>query len=166
MAQVPFVLYDTAPFGTSAGVTHTLFQVAQGADATHTRQFTNMRASGQLPQNESMVIRSIHAILWDEIAEADVPAIWDGSYMELTISDENIFRIPLKFFASHNGFSGVLNQAAAANRSLVGLNGMGFSLMPEIKLIGGNAFRVDVYQQELLSAAENMWICLEGVLDR
>lgn len=166
MADVPFMLYDSIVFANATNTTHTLFQVAQGADSTHTRQFTNMRASGQLPQNEKLVVRAIHAILWNTVPKADLADIWDGNTLELVLSDENIFRMPLKVFSSQNAYGGAIQEATATDLTFIGLQGMGYTVKPEITIMGGDSFRVDVFQQNAVAVAENMWIALEGVLTR
>lgn len=166
MATYPFWLYDTAPFSTVANTTHTLFQIPQGGDSTHTKQFTNMRASAALPQNEKMVIRAIHAIIWDEVPEADLHDVWDGSYLEMTISDELLFRVPLVMCASMNAWGGSTNETAGAGLGAIGKMGSGLLLNPSIELIGGDSFKVEVFQQEVMTAQENIWIVLEGILNR
>lgn len=166
MPPVPFWLYDTVVFDTTADVTHTLFQVAQGADALHTKQFTNNRSAGQLPQNESMVIKAVHASVWGEVVEADLPLLFEGNYLVLTLSDETIFQVPLLMCASHNSYGGSIRQTVAANNVAIGLMGKGLMLNPTVDLVGGDSFKIEVFQDNALSAAENMWITLEGVLTR
>lgn len=166
MADNAFWLFDTVPFGTAVNTTHTLFQVAQGADATHTKQYTNMRASGSLPQNEKMVVKAIHATLWNAVPEADLFDIFDGCYLELTVSDELLFRVPLVYVGSKNSYGGALTQAAAANNTPIGRDGNGLMLTPNVNIIGGDSFKVEVFQQNALAAVENMWITLEGILTR
>jgi len=166
MADVPFGLYDSVVYANSTNQTHTLFQVAQGADATHTRQFTNMRGSGSIPQSEKLVIKSIHAVLWGTVPKADLSDIWEGCTLELIISDENIFRYPLKFFSSLNSYSGAIQEATATDLTFLGLQGSGMMLNPNIILNGGDSFRVDVFQQNAVAVAENMWIVLDGILTR
>ncbi len=166
MADFPFILFDTAIFGTAANTTHTLFTLAQGADSTHTKQFTNNRSGGQLPQNEKLLIQKVHATIWNTVAEADLFDWFDGCYLELFIADESYFRIPLVFASSRNDYSGVLAQAAAANNVVIGHKGYGWEVKPNITLMGGNSFKIEVFQQNALAAVDNMWIGLEGILTR
>lgn len=166
MADLSYHLYDTIPLGTAADTTFTLFQVAQGGDSTHTKQFTNSRGAGQLPQNEAFRIRKLSVVQWGQVAEADIPLLYDGCYVEIRYSDEVIFSSPLAVLIDNNAYSGVLAQAAAANRPLVGRTGNGYLMNPTFDIIGGTAFRVDVFQDNALSAAENLWFIMEGILTR
>lgn len=166
MPDFSYGLYDTIPLGTAADTTHTLFQVAQGADATHTKQFTNMRAAGQIPQNERLLIRRIYTTMWGTVVEADIPLLYDGNYLEFKISDELILQVPLVMTAYNNAYSGVITQGTAADGVNIGRMGLGYMFEPNVMLQGGDSFRVDVFQDNALSAAENMWLILEGVLTR
>lgn len=167
MAQdLSYILYDTIPFGVVADTTHTLFQVAQGGDATHTKQFTNMRGSGQLPINEKMRVRKLMVTVWNEIPQADIEDIFNGNYVEIRIKDEVVFWSPLIYLASHNDYSGTINQAAAADRFLSGRVGQGYILEPNLFLNGGDSFRVDVFQDNAFAAADNAWFAMEGILTR
>lgn len=166
MADYPFWLYDTVVLDTNGATEWTLFQVAQGADSTHTKNFTNMRASGALPQNEEMLINSIHVVAWGEVPEADLALLFQGNFLEVVYSDENLFRVPLPMCASHNAFGGVLELASAAAVVHAGLQGMGLSLTKPVKIMGGDSFKVNVYQESALSANAKMWVILEGILTR
>lgn len=164
MADFFYPLFDTVVLGTAADTLHTLFQVSEGADSVHTAQFTNMRGAGILPQEERFVIRKIHAIVQGEVAEADLPLLFQGNYLEVVINNDTLFRAPLHLCSSHNAYGGAVNQAAAANNLAIGMMGMGLDINPTISLQGGRNFKVRVYQESALSVTENMLIVLEGVL--
>ena len=166
MPTLHYPLYDTVPLGTVADKTHTLFQVGRGQDATHTKQYTNMRGSGALPQNEGFVLRSIYATVWDIALLADLEELWDGNYVEVYVSDELMLQVPLVMCAWRNGYQGVVELAAVADHTFVGRNGDGFKLDPNIEIDGGDQFRVEVFQDNAVSVALNMWIILDGLLTR
>ena len=168
MAKYAYSLYDTAVFGTSLGGEQALFQVAQGADATHTKAFTNMRGAGSLPPNESFEIRNIMCFLDEPITvAADAQNVWQDSYIEVRVNDESLLFLPLRVTAGFNGFGGHFTQASAANAAPIGLIGNGYDIDPTILIPGGTAFRVNVNQGTVLSAAsQNLRVLLNGILDR
>ena len=95
MSEFDFVLYDTAPFGASADTEHVLFQVAQGADSTHTESFTNMRGSGSLPQDEAFLVNKVGISVDFGPDDNEVDGVWINSFIEVRISDETVFKAPL-----------------------------------------------------------------------
>lgn len=167
MPDYSTTLYDTAVFGNSANVDHTLFQEAQGASATATKSKTNSRGAGQLPQNEEFEVRSIHASYDGNAALADEENWLKDSYLEFRLSDETIFECPLRWVASRNAFGGHYSQGTAADESMIGLIGEGYMLDIPIVIRGGTGFRVTVHQGTALSAAsQNVKVVLKGTLTR
>lgn len=165
MPDFPFSIYDTAVFGNSAKVVHTLFQVAVNQDSTHDRFFTNMRGSGQFPTNEKFLITSIEVFSDANFIEDDRENLWLNSYLQLIYKDLLILSIPLRLASGHNSFGGHFTQAVAADEALIGLEGSGY-LLPRPQLIeGGNSFKAEVGQGTAMSAAsQNVKVALMGVL--
>lgn len=164
MPDYSFVLYDTAPFGASAGTEHVLFQVSQGSDSTHTEAYTNSRGAGQLPTEEKMLVERIHVIVDHNTAIADVPKIFNASFLEIRVSDKTIFKAPLAMLSSFNAYGGHYSQAAAADEAVIGLIGVGYELKIPILIPGGVSFRIRVYQGTAVTAASNLKVALEGTL--
>lgn len=166
MPELNYVLYDTAEFGVSADAEHVLFQVAQGADSTHNEKFTNSRGSGVLPNQESFLLKGLRVFADYDVPEADVKKIWRDSYIEIRVADRTLFKAPLTLVASHNSFGGVVNQANAADGAIVGIHGKGFMFDIPIKIDGGKAFKVNIYQgTALASANSSIKVCLIGNLN-
>lgn len=164
MPDFSFVLYDTAPFGATAGTDHVLFQVSQGADSTHTEAYTNSRGAGQLPTEEKFLLKRLHAIIDHNTALADIPKIFNASYFELRVSDKIVFKCPLAMLSSKNSYGGHYTQAAAADEAVIGLDGEGYELEIPIEIQGGVSFRPKVYQGTAVTASSNIKIVLEGTL--
>ncbi len=165
MAEFSTTLYDTAVFGVAANTEHVLFQVTQGADATHTEAFTNMRGNGSLPQQESFTIQRIKFIVDCILAAADIPKVFNGSFLELRISDETVFKAPLVMCLAHSHWGGAVNLAVAADKVAAGIEGNGYYLELPIELPGGTSFRVRVVQTLATAGASmNMKVVLDGKL--
>lgn len=167
MPDYSWMLYDTAVFGTSAGVTSSLFQVSEGGDATHTSDFTNSRGAGVIPTNEKFLINWIGVTFESNIVEADVDDWYVAGYVRIFIANLICFHAPILPLIAHSAFSGVLAQAAAANRALVNRLGNGYNFRQPLSLKGGDAFKVEVYQGTLLATASmRVKILLDGILTR
>lgn len=164
--DLQYVLYDTAIFGTVANFESVLFQVAQGADAAHTENFTNMRGAGALPQEEAMKVNWLGvAVDFTSTLPQDYKAMWLSSFLEFRLSDKTVLKLPLSLLASNSNFTGHYSQAAAADNAAVGLLGDGYHLDIPIEISGGTAFRVRVVQGTVLSAAsKNVKVLLGGIL--
>lgn len=164
MATYDYDLFDSVVFGVSAGLTQALFQTAEGADATHTRQFTNMRGAGSLPSGEEFLVQSIHVISEGAPVEADIEKLYQDSWLEFVLNNLSILRSPLRVFASHSDWSGQYTQAAAAAGTIIGAVGMGRNLGIPILIKGGTAFKVNVYNGTALSANATLRCMLRGQL--
>jgi len=167
MTDFAYTLYDTAEFDDAADVEHTLFQVGQGADATHNKGFTNARGGGSMPGEERFEVKSIDVWLDADAIAADRENMWLASYLEFEVSDKTVLIAPLSQFAKNNSFGGFVGQAAAADEALIGRTGNGYHLEIPIILEGGNSFRVVVFQGTALATdPTNVKVALNGVLSR
>lgn len=167
MASFDWVLYDTANFGTNADTMHSLFQVAQYGDSTHTPDYTNMRGNGSLPANERFVVNCIGVRMQPEIDLDDLLAMFNGSYLQMRTKDEIIFEAPLNRCSQDMGYGGVGFQGSADTQYAVGLIHDGFKLTMPIEIEGGNSFRVDIYQDQAMGTANKLVKCmLTGILTR
>lgn len=165
MANYSYTLYDTAALGNSAPAEFNLFQVAQGADSTHTESYTNMRGSGALPSEEAFTVERIGVFPDVSLAAADVPKVWINSFLEFRIADRTVLKAPLAVFADHGAYSGHYTQGTAADLAIIGRMGSGYALDIPIQIPGGTAFRVRLYQGTALSAANQyLKVVLYGVL--
>jgi hypothetical protein len=165
MPDVHYTLYDSAVFGVTANNESILFQVAQGADSTHTEEFTNARGSGALPSTEKFTIKVVHFIIDSVLLAADLQLAQQQGIIEIRVADKSLLKLPIQLCSSHNAPYGINDQAAAANFAYFGLDGDGFKLETPIEIPGGVPFRVRVLQGAALSAgSKNMKIGLEGIL--
>jgi len=166
MADLSYQLFDTAPLGVAANTDHKLFQVLEGADATHTRDYTNSRGAGVFPQTEQFVIDHIGVTIDDAIVIADVDLITLESYLEVTVNNQTMLRSPLSAFIQHEGYFGHYTLAVAADRALIGRIGKGFRLAMPIVIKGGINWDVTIHQGVALSAVTNHKCILTGTLTR
>lgn len=165
--DVSYHLYDTAVFSNAAATVHSLFQVIEGGDATHTSDFTNMRGSGQLPGNETFKIRKISVAFESNVVEADAEDWYVNSFLKLTYNNLVMLQSPLLPLIDHTAFSGQYTQAAAATRALIGRWGSGYMLDPMITIKGNTGFLVQISQGVALATANMRIKCiLEGILSR
>jgi hypothetical protein len=164
MPDYDFTLYDTAVFGATANTLHELFQVAQGADATHTKSFTNSRGAGSLPVTEQFVVTRVKVLYDHNTVTADVPKFHPGSYLEFILNNQTILIAPLAEFIANSGYGGHYSQAAAADEAVIGLLGDGYVLTKPIVIKGGTAFKVQLFQSLAVTAASNMKAALDGIL--
>lgn len=166
MADYRYDLYDTYVFGAVASQGR-LFQVAEGGDATHTTAFTNMRGAGVLPQNEKMVVDWIGAIEVYVPLIANRVNIFNGSWLEVIISNNSVLKIPLIRAWALNAYGGHFTQAVAADLSIIGRVGSGYSLADKpLAIDGGTQFTVVVNQGTAVAAGSNVLFVLSGVLTR
>lgn len=164
MADLSYVLFDTAPFGNAAGVEMLLFQVQQGGDSTHTEQFTNMRGPGFLPQKEIFVVDKISSVVDVVLAEADVQSWFRATFLEIRLNNQTYLKIPIVLTVDGSLYGGHFTQAAAANRALIGVQGDGYELKMPIKIEGQQPFVVRILQGTALAAANQfIKVCLHGV---
>lgn len=163
-ATFDYDLFDSVVFGTTAALIQALFQTAEGADATHTRQFTNMRGAGSLPTAESFTVRSIHVVSEVSPPQADIEKIYQDSWLEFILNNLSILRSPLRMFASSSDWYGHFTQAAAADITVLGAGGMGRNLAIPVVIPGGTAFKVNVYNGTALSANHTLRVLLRGDL--
>lgn len=165
---IRYQMYDTAIFSTSLAGEQVLFGVAQGADATHNKGYTNSRGAGSFPQNEKFVIDRI-GVFCDEnnVLPADLINLWRQSYLEIRVQDVTQWLSPLRSLAYQNAFGGHYSQTAAANGTAVGLMGDGYELDIPIEVAGGAAFKVIVNQGTVLATAtQQIKVVLDGLLTR
>jgi len=163
---IRYVLYDTAPFGTSAGVDHELFQVAEGADSTHVESYTNSLGAGSLPTEYKFTVEKIEVFPDQDVSQADLQKIWKDSLLELKVAEKTYVKAPLQLFAASQGYQGHYTQGTASDANMVSMKGEGFVLDPPVEIPGGTKFRVRVYQGTALSSATNVKVCLIGKLER
>lgn len=166
--KLTYPIYDSLPFGTAVQAEQALFQVQQGGDATHTKQFTNMRGAGSFPNNESMVVTKIGVFFdFNFTIESDVENIWINNYLELRVNDQTMIIAPLRMFAQYNGYAGHFAQTALANDVMGGLQNDGYELPNPIVIPTGTAFRVNIPQNTVLTVAAVPLRCvLHGIYDR
>lgn len=164
MPDIDFVLYDTAPFGTSAGVSHNLFQVVQNGDATHTEDFTNMLGSGSLPQAYTFRLKSIQVFPAENVGQADLAAILLKSWIVVVVGDTEYIQAPLHLFCAPGQITGHYTQAAAATAAALTFGGLPYLLDNPIEIPGGTRFLVTVYQGTGLATATQVKVCLVGTL--
>lgn len=166
--KLSYPIYDTLVMGVAVQAEQALFQVQQGGDATHTKQFTNMRGAGSFPAGESFMVKKIGVFVdFNLTVESDVENVWINNYLELRVNDQTMLLAPLRLFAQYNGYAGHFTQAAAANDVMGGLQNDGYELDNPIPIPTGTAFRVNVPQNTVLSAANILLrVVLHGELNR
>lgn len=164
MPEIDYVLYDTAPFGTTAATSHTLFQVVQNGDATHIEDYTNMLGSGSLPQAYTFRIKSIQVFPAEDITQADLAPMLKGSYLVVVVGDTEFIQAPLHLFPAPGQITGHYSQATAALGAALTFGGLPMVLDSPIEIPGGTRFSVLVYQKTALAAATNVKVCLVGTL--
>lgn len=166
MPELRYDLYDTFVFGAAAGQGR-LFQVAEGGDAVHTTAFTNSRGAGVIPQNEKFVIDWIGAVEDYIPLIANRVNIFLGSWVELIISNTSVLKVRLQRIWAHNEYGGHFTQLAAADLSIIGRSGNGYSLADHpLTIDGGTQFTLIVNQGTAVAAASNVVFVLGGTLTR
>lgn len=160
--DLDYILYDTIPLGTVINTEFQLFKVAQGGDATHTENFTNMRGAGSLPIGEAFVVNRIGLIIDANTVVADLHNLFLKSFVEIRVNDKSLLKMPAALASDANMYGGHYTQTAAANEYTVGLEGDGFDLAIPIKIPGGNSFFVRYFQGTVMTATVNMKVYLRG----
>lgn len=157
-------LYDTIPCGTTANTVHTLYQVSEGADATHTKDYTNMRAGGTIHTNERFRIERVSLIVDDNSPVADLNNWFVEGILSIFINDKEVFVSPAQLLVSNSSYGGHYSQGTAADEALIGLVGDGLELRIPLEIVGGNRFRVEYLQGTALSEVVNVKCVLIGTL--
>jgi len=157
-----YILYDTVVYGATANAESILFQTISGADATHNEQFTNARGAGVLPQTEDFIIKKISAVVDKALAKADLVPLFNGSILEIRITDFTVIKAPMALFIDATAFSGAVLEAAAVDTIAAGLMGDGYELAHPIHLPGATPFKVRVLQGPAVTAGTNVKIALHG----
>src|SRR5574341_961390 len=105
MPNLDWMLWDVAVLSTTAGVTHSLFQARENQDSSNPKHKTNMRGAGSLPTGEEFLIRKIEVFPDTQLAQADIHALVDSSYITVSVGDRAMFEAPLREVLGHNSFS-------------------------------------------------------------
>jgi len=166
MPDLSWVLYDTAQFGTSANTSHELFQVAQGADSTHSEDFTNSPGSGSLPSNQKFIVKAIAVYPEHNIDQAEIAKIFNKSWLQLKVSESVKLKTPLSLLAAPQQFTGHYTQGTAADGNNVSWSGPLFELEIPIEIPGGTQYKVTIMQVVAAAATEQVKCCLIGTLTR
>lgn len=167
MPKLHYPIYDTALFGDSAGVTHTLFQQGQGSASTKGFTITNARGSGQFPERESFTIERIAFHVDDiSLSDDDIIGLFTGSILTLEYNNVKVLQAPLYMFSDLNASSGIKTEASASAFDYFGQYGSGFTMKIPLMIQGGKNFKVEIYQALALdTASQDMKLTLDGVLD-
>jgi len=161
--DLSYTLFDTQATGTAA-FDAVLFQVAQGADATHTEDFTNMRGAGSLPSSEKFVCEHVGVAFSPAVAAADIAAIAVASLLQLRLYDQVVLYIPLVFAFYKSGYSGFNNLAAGAGLQATGIYEQGYKLDKPIEIPGGAKFAARVKTTVATAASTKLLVSLTGTL--
>ncbi|SRR5258708_6033622 len=165
MPEVKYTLYDTAVFGVTANTEFLLFQVRQGADATHTENFTNSRGPGVMPQSEKFVIQQIDIFPDFKVLEANSMTWFLASVFEIKLADKSLLKVPMAMCLGENNWTGSDASTAAADQAHVGLMNGGYPLADKpIELAAGEVFVVRVLQGTAAAASSNVKVALTGLL--
>lgn len=167
MADLSFILYDTALFSTTDEVDHVLFQVSEGADSTHVKAFTNARGAGVLPSSEKFTIKRLEVAPNENLSEADAAVWWVDGYVSVEVQNQEVFRAPLTAVVGGGKYSGHFTQATAANRNLTSFSDEGFTFEIPVEIPGGVPFKVILHQGTALAGTNQAIVCmLHGTLTR
>lgn len=163
MPDLSWVLFDTAVFSTSANTAHELFQVSQGSDATHTEDFTNSPGAGSLPAGQKMLVKAIGVYPEHDITAAELVKIYNKSWLELKVSESVKLKLPISLLAAPQEFTGAVGAAAGSGLSW---SGPVYDLEIPILIDGGTQYKVTIMQVVATAAAEQLKVCLFGILTR
>lgn len=159
-----YVLYDSL-LTTAAKQDVLLFQVAQGADATHTESFTNMRGAGSLPAQESFTIQKIGVIVPPTIVAADFLAYFMNAFVQIRARDQVVAWVPLPLCLIASSWNGFSNLAAAGGLSAIGNLRDGFDLLDlPLVISGGEKFAARVVLNTAPTVVATLIIALIGKL--
>jgi hypothetical protein len=163
--DLSYVMFDTAAFSTVAGAEFLLFQVTQGADATHTEGFTNTRGSGAFPGEEQFVIEKLSVYPDYAVPKADVALWFRNSFLEVKVNDKSLFKTPLSVLVDASAYGGSDTTTAGANGNAVGLLGDGYELKRPITVPGQTRWVIRVIQGTAVTAGSSfIKILLHGTL--
>ena len=165
MAAKDHILFDTAPFGTSAGTTHSLFQVTEGGDGTHTKDFTNSPGAGSLPNKQKMTVNSIEVWPEADILEEENQKVWNKSYLRVEVDGDEKLRAPLLMFAAEHAQVGEFHEATNSK-----INSLSWTKKPmlfknPIIIPGGTPFKIEVYQSVATAGTEQVKVALVGLIE-
>lgn len=164
MPDLDWTWYDTIVLGATAGAEFEAFQVQLGADTTHNIQFTNLPVPGQIPQNETFLLKSIRFI-YDFVSALinDTTDWFTFSVYEIRLQDTVKYQGPVAEAVAHSGYGGAYTLAAAANKNAIGLLGNGKMFEKPLLLNGGDFFKVRYKQGVAISASSEIKVCLSGI---
>jgi hypothetical protein len=165
MADLSYVFFDTVVTGTAV-FDALLFQVARGADATHTEDFTNMVSSGAFPAGQKFVIEHIGVLTEPAVTAADTDALFRASLLQVLINSQVDFWCPLAQVADKSSWGGYSNQTAAAGLQVTGNYGHGFDLKIPISVDGGVGFGVRIKTTVATAASSKLVCALTGTYTR
>jgi len=163
MADRKYVLFDSIDTGTAAFDT-LLFQVASGADATHTETYTNMRGAGSLPGAEKFTLNKISVIVPPSLTPADTAVLFKDSILQFRLLNQVLLWIPLIVAVDYSFHNGFYTLATAANNQVYGNLGEGYTVDPPVDIAGGEKFDVRVKTTTGTSATYRLVIALVGIL--
>lgn len=166
MPDLDWIFYDTAPFNTTAGAVHELFQVPQGGDATHVENYTNMSGAGALPPNHKFLVKAISIYPEMDIGQEEIQKIFNKSFVEIIVGDRVFLKCPIAHLAAPQQFTRHYSQAAAADGENITFSGPLFELNIPIEIPGGTPFKVNITQVVATTAAEQVKCLLIGNLTR
>jgi len=151
--RYPF--YDTARLQTSVGVI-TMFNTAEGNDATHQGQDTNMRVGGNWVESEDVVIDCIKVFRDGAWILNDIPLVYQENYLKVYVAQENVLQLPLSLFIANDSFSGIGLEATQTDAFMIGKQGYGYKLDIPIEVAGGTAFKVEFHQVTAIATANSL----------
>lgn len=165
MPDLSYVFFDTVATGTAA-FDALLFQVARGADATHTDDFTNMVSSGAFPAGQKFVIDHIGVIIEPALTPADADALFHASLLQVLINSQVDFWCPLTEVVDNSGWTGFNNLAAGAGLQVTGSFSDGFMLKIPINVDGGVGFGVRIKTTVATAVSSKLVCSLTGTYTR
>lgn len=165
MPDLSYIFFDSVATG-AAAIDALLFQVARGADATHTEDFTNMVSSGAFPSGQKFVIEHIGVMVEPALTPADADALFHASILQVLINSQVDFWCPLASVVDMSAWSGFNNLAAAAGLQVTGSLGKGFDLKIPISVDGGVGFGVRIKTTVATVASSKLICALTGTYTR
>lgn len=165
MPTYDWLLFDTQIFAANTIETKDYFQTKQGGTSAATKNKTNGRGNGSLPDKESYLIKNLSVVPLEELNEYSSMMWFQEGYVEIHYKDRLIFSAPLLACVGLSSFSGVNNQAVASDSTAYGINNNGFVFNKPILIEGGNSFRVSVSHLDNVSEAVNIGVYLNGELE-
>jgi len=163
MADRKYVLFDSIDTGTAAFDT-LLFQVASGADPTHSETYTNMRGAGSLPGAEKFTLNKVSLIVPPTLSPSDTNIIFKDSILQFRLLNQVLLWIPLIVAVDYSFHNGFFTLATAANNQVYGNLGEGYVVDPPIDISGGEKFDVRVKTTTPTSLSYRLVVALVGIL--